>query len=138
MKQFLRAYDQHHRRVGLSALDAFKEIDAEWLHERALLNKRMWAQEDEVRILKEELKEARQRLSAMEKELPGGAPAPPSAPVASVYDRRGAASDTSGSTLNAQHPTPNIQRQQKKTSDAERRTADAERFGDGGAEKGAA
>ena len=138
MKQFLRAYDQHHRRVGLSALDAFKEIDAEWLHERALLNKRIWAQEDEVRTLKEELKEARQRLLAMEKELHGGAPAPPSAPVAAVYDRRGATSDTSGSTLNAQRPTPNTQRQQKKTSDAERRTPDAERFGDGGAEKGAA
>ena len=97
MKQFLRAYDQHHRRVGLSALDAFKEIDAEWLRERASLNKRMSAQEDEVRVLKEELKKARQRLSAMEKELPGGAPAPPSAPVAAVYDRRGARSDPSSS-----------------------------------------
>jgi glycosyltransferase involved in cell wall biosynthesis len=78
MKQFLRAYDQHHRRVGLSALDAFKEIDAEWLRERASLVKRMCAQEDAVHVLKEELKEARQRLSAMEKELHSGQPALPS------------------------------------------------------------
>jgi len=90
MKQFLRAYDQHHRRVGLSTLDAFKEIDAEWLRERASLNKRMWAQEDEVRILKEELKEARQRLSAMEKERHSDQLVPSSEPVAAVYDRRGA------------------------------------------------
>jgi glycosyltransferase involved in cell wall biosynthesis len=71
MKQFLRAYDQHHRRIGLSALNAFKEIDAEWSRERDLLSKRMCAQEDKIHVLKEELKEASQRLSAMEKELRG-------------------------------------------------------------------
>jgi hypothetical protein len=91
MKQFLRAYDQHHRRVGLSALDAFKEIDAEWLRERASLNKRMWAQEDEVRVLKEELKEARQRLSAMEKEGHGGQSSLPSERTSAVERK----SDTS-------------------------------------------
>jgi glycosyltransferase involved in cell wall biosynthesis len=91
MKQFLRAYDQHHRRVGLSALDAFKEIDAEWLRERASLSKRMCAQEDEVHVLKEELKEARHRLSAMEKELHGGQPAFPSERTSAVERR----SDTS-------------------------------------------
>jgi septal ring factor EnvC (AmiA/AmiB activator) len=91
MKQFLRAYDQHHRRVGLFALDAFKEIDAEWLRERASLNKRICAQEDEVRALKEELKEARQRLSTMEKGLHDVQPALPSE-RASAAERR---SDTS-------------------------------------------
>jgi hypothetical protein len=79
MKQFLRDYDQHHRRIGLSAIAAFKEIDAEWLRERASLSRRMCAQEDEIQVLKEELTEARQRLSAMEKELRGSPPALPSA-----------------------------------------------------------
>jgi glycosyltransferase involved in cell wall biosynthesis len=78
MKQFLRAYDQHHRRIGLSAIDAFNEIDAEWLRERASLRKRMYEQEDEVQILKEELNEARQRLSAIEKELQRSEPEFPS------------------------------------------------------------
>ena len=77
MKQFLRTYDEHHRRVGLSALDAFKEIDAEWLRERASLNRRMAALEDEVQVLKEGLKEPRQQLLAIE-EMNGGEPAPPS------------------------------------------------------------
>ncbi len=78
MKQFLRNYDQHQRRIGLVALDAFKEIDAEWLRERASLNERVSAQEDEVHVLKEELKEARQRLSAMEREPQASQPALPS------------------------------------------------------------
>jgi hypothetical protein len=38
----------------------------------------MCAQEDEVYVLKEELKEARQRLSAMEKELRAAQPTLPS------------------------------------------------------------
>jgi glycosyltransferase involved in cell wall biosynthesis len=92
MKQFLRAYDQHHRTVGLSALDAFKEIDAEWLRERASLSKRIDAQEDEVRVLKAELKQARQRLLAMEKKLHGGQP-PLRSERTSAEERRG---DTSG------------------------------------------
>lgn len=72
MKKFLRAYDQHHRRLGLFVLDAFKEIDAEWLRERASLIKRMCTQEDEVNLLKKELKETRQLLSDTAKEARDG------------------------------------------------------------------
>jgi glycosyltransferase involved in cell wall biosynthesis len=84
MKQFLRAYDQHHRSIGLSAIAAFKEIDAEWLRERASLTRRMCAQEDEVHVLKKELKKARRRLSAMEKKLQAAQVALPSERTSAV------------------------------------------------------
>ena len=67
MKQFLRSYDQHQRRIGLATLDAFKEIDAEWLRERSSLTDRVREQEDELHDLKEELREVLRRLAALEK-----------------------------------------------------------------------
>jgi hypothetical protein len=78
MKQFLRAYDQHLRGIGRSAVDALKEIDAEWLRERASLSKRMYAQEEEIHVVKKELEEARREFMAMEKERHGGQPPLPS------------------------------------------------------------
>ena len=69
MKQFLRAYEQHRRQLGLSAIDAMKQIDAESLRERAALNRRISEQENELEFVKEELEQTRCRLSAMENKL---------------------------------------------------------------------
>ena len=69
MKQFLRAYEQHRRQLGLSAIDAMKQIDAESLRERAALNTRISEQENELESVKEELEQTRCRLSAIENKL---------------------------------------------------------------------
>lgn len=46
-----------------------KEVDAEAARERAALTKRVSLQEDELDLLKRELKKTRKRLEAMESEL---------------------------------------------------------------------
>ncbi len=66
MKQFLRTYDQHHRKIGVATLDAFREIDAQWLTERGSLAGQLRKQHDELQQLREELREARLRLTAVE------------------------------------------------------------------------
>jgi len=81
MKQFLRTYDEHNRGIALSALAAFKEIYSGWLHERASLSMRIRAQEDEVRMLKEELDKTRQQLPAMENEETSNQATSPTEPV---------------------------------------------------------
>jgi chromosome segregation ATPase len=70
MKQFLRSYDQHHRQLGLRTVDALREIDEQWLHDRSSLVERLREQEDTAKRLTEELREARLRLEALEKALP--------------------------------------------------------------------
>ena len=66
MKQFLRTYEQHHRSLGLSMLDALKEVDSEELIERDSLRHRVSKQEDDLHRLRQELKQTRERLSAVE------------------------------------------------------------------------
>jgi glycosyltransferase involved in cell wall biosynthesis len=56
MKQCLRSYEQYRRKVELSALDAFRDLDAEWTRERRFLNERLDAQERELDLLKKDLK----------------------------------------------------------------------------------
>ncbi len=74
MKKFLRAYEKHHRQIGLSMLDAFKEVDAEWARDRAGLVRRLYAQDDEIKGLKESLNDALERLSSIEKGVNGSSP----------------------------------------------------------------
>ena len=69
MKRLLTLYDEHLRRIGLVALDAVNEVDAESVREHEALAEKLDAQKDEIELLKREVKEARQRLAAMEKEL---------------------------------------------------------------------
>ena len=66
MKQFLRRYEQHQQRVALATLDAFREIDAQSLSERAALSERLREQETELQRLREALQEAQTRLAALE------------------------------------------------------------------------
>jgi len=68
MKIFLRAYDEHNRRVGLHSVDALSHIDAEWSRDRSSLRKRLAEQEDELRSLKQELQETQDRIAALEQE----------------------------------------------------------------------
>lgn len=69
MKQCLRFYEQHYRRISLSAIDAFKEIDAEWLNERDSLRRRIYLQQDELNRLNSEVEHTHQRLWELEKIL---------------------------------------------------------------------
>lgn len=69
MKQCLRAYEQHRRGVDLSALDAFNEIETQARQARESLARRVSIQEDELHFLKERLKEAEERMGALEEQL---------------------------------------------------------------------
>ena len=68
MKKFLRAYDEHNRRVGLKSVDLLSDIDAKWSRERSSLKRRLADQEDELRNLKQELRETQDRIAGLEQE----------------------------------------------------------------------
>jgi hypothetical protein len=68
MKQFLRRYEQHQRGIGLATLDAFHEIDGQWLTERASFTEQLRAQEAELQQLREGLREAQLRLATLEED----------------------------------------------------------------------
>ena len=76
MKQFLRSYQEHQRRIRLSALEAMRELYSGWMHERASLSMRIRNQEQSIRVLNEELEKTQQRLSEIEKEVGPGATMP--------------------------------------------------------------
>jgi len=69
MKQFLRAYEQHRREVGLSALDVFTNLESEARRAREMLAQRVSTQEDELHLLKEKLKDAEERMATLEEQL---------------------------------------------------------------------
>ncbi len=81
MKRFLTAYDQHLRRIGLITLDAVKEVDVESFRERTAIQRRLDAQENELNTMRQELRNAQQRVAAMEREL-GKNPSDPETPRA--------------------------------------------------------
>jgi glycosyltransferase involved in cell wall biosynthesis len=69
MKQFLRVYDEHLRRIGLAAVAVSKEIDAEWLRERGALTRRVATQEYELERMKRALNKTEEQLRLMEARL---------------------------------------------------------------------
>ena len=69
MKRCLRAYDQHLRHIGRSAVQTLNEMNWESHRERQALTKELDQQQDEIHCLREELDQTRRRLSALEDHL---------------------------------------------------------------------
>jgi glycosyltransferase involved in cell wall biosynthesis len=88
MKRFLRDYDQHNRQIGLWTVDAISEIDRQLGRDRASLSKRVAAQEDDIHFLKQELKEARERLADLENPMAGRRPTVRLAPTVALHEER--------------------------------------------------
>jgi hypothetical protein len=76
MKQCLRSYEQYRRKIELLALDAFRDLDAEWTRERRFLNERLDAQEHELDRLKKDLK-LKESPSRTHPDYPGAADTSP-------------------------------------------------------------
>jgi len=87
MKKFLRTYEQSRRQIALSAVEAFKAVDAEWLRERAALSERISDQEDQLKALRKELQKVQRQMLAKENAAESGDPRLETQPTATTQKR---------------------------------------------------